>query len=354
MEIPIRQFEQYIDEKILARGLSYYKKGYVDEPEEVSPGFYEAIVQGTENYLVQLTVKNGVITEHVCNCPYDYGPVCKHIAAVIFYMQQEELEITPKTPKKGEEKKKQKKRKTKADQILELLGKVSHDELKQFIIENTTQNRSFRDLFQSSFAHHNNQESKEQYSKQVKSILRSASDRHGFIDWSASRQVGIEISNLINAAQKQLKSNNYKSAFFICSAIMEEMIEALQYCDDSNGDIGGGIDYACEMLHDMTNNELPEEIRKLIFDYCINAFEKKIFSGWDWDINILNIASLILKTDEEFKKVLFIIDNTQLSEYSQEAAQNIKYQILLNVKGEDEANEYLEQNISNSKLRTCS
>jgi uncharacterized Zn finger protein len=49
MQIPLNQFEQYIDETILKRGLQYFKKGHVHEPEEISPGVYEAIVEGTED-----------------------------------------------------------------------------------------------------------------------------------------------------------------------------------------------------------------------------------------------------------------------------------------------------------------
>ena len=99
MQIPLDQFEQVIDEKILQRGLTYFKKGLVHELEEVSPNTYEAIVEGTEDYTVRLTVENNVVTDYNCDCPYDLGPVCKHVAAVIFSLQEEELGRKPrKTP----------------------------------------------------------------------------------------------------------------------------------------------------------------------------------------------------------------------------------------------------------------
>ncbi|MFV0472135.1 MAG: SWIM zinc finger family protein [Paludibacteraceae bacterium] len=37
---------------------------------------------------MQLALKNGIITEHICDCPYDFGTVCKHLAAVISYLHQ--------------------------------------------------------------------------------------------------------------------------------------------------------------------------------------------------------------------------------------------------------------------------
>ena len=345
MKIPFSQFEQYINETMLTRGLSYFQNGYVNEPEEIAHGQYEAIVEGAENYTVQLTIENDIVTEYVCNCPYDHGPVCKHITALLFYLQQDELEI------KQKEKKVHKKRKTKANQVVELLEKVSHDELKQFIIERTLHNRSFRDLFLSTYTYYNSNESKKQYSNLVNSILRTASDKHGFIDWSSSRQVGTEISHLLDTAQKQIEKNNYKTAFYISTAIIEEMTEALQYSDDSNGDIGGSVYFACELLYDIAKNNTDDKIRKEVFDYCVDAFERNIFSGWDWHTDMLQIASIILKSDSEFDSLMILIDKNQSSEYTQETIQNIKYQILLNGRGEDEANKYLEQNLTNSKLR---
>jgi uncharacterized Zn finger protein len=352
MQIPLNQFEQYIDETILIRGLTYFKNGHVHEPEEISPGEYEAIVEGTEDYTVQLMLKDGTITEYVCDCPYDMGPVCKHVAAVIFHLQQDELDLNKKTKtEKSGKAPKTAKRKTVSEQVDELLEKTTHDELKQFVREKAARNTSFRDLFLSSFAQHNSDESKELYMNQVKSILRTSSDRHGFIDWSASRIVSITVDNLFESAKKQIENRNYKSAVFMCTAVMEQMVEALQYADDSNGDIGGCIDSAYEMLNNIAQEQPSEEIRKLIIEYCFTAFDKQIYSGWDWHIGVLRIASLLLKTEEETQRIFTHIDKAQRSDYEREAAQSIKYDILLKTQGEKEAEKYLEQNITNPNLR---
>ncbi|GAB1429273.1 hypothetical protein MASR2M18_01030 [Ignavibacteria bacterium] len=352
MQIPLNQFEQYIDETILKRGLQYFKKGHVHESEEIGPGEYEAIVEGTENYTVQLTVKNGKITEHVCDCPYDMGPVCKHVVAVIYYLQQDELELNKKAKRaKIGQTAKPAERKTVAQRIEELLDKATHDELKQFIREMATQNAQFRNLFLSSFAQHNSDESKELYVKQLKSILKTASDRYGFIDWSAARLVGDAVDNLLEVAQKQISNRNYKSAVFICTAVMEQMTEALEYSDDSNSDISEGISTAYEMLYTIAKEQLSEEIRKLIIEYCFTSFDKQIYSGWEWNIGVLRLASLLLKTEEETERIFKQIEKVQGSYFVREEAQCIKYDIILKTKGESAAEKYLEQNITNSNLR---
>lgn len=124
MHIPLHQFEQSINETILHRGLSYFKNGLVNDPEEITKGMFEAVVEGTQNYLVHLQIENGIITDHSCTCPYDYGPVCKHIVAVIFALQQEELEITPKQKKKRKTASGKPGKKTVAEKVDELLKEL--------------------------------------------------------------------------------------------------------------------------------------------------------------------------------------------------------------------------------------
>jgi uncharacterized Zn finger protein len=88
MNIPLDQFEQIIDETILKRGLNYFRQGLVEEPEEIAHGSFEAIVQGSEPYRVTVTVLDRNVTDYSCTCPYDMGPVCKHVAALLFALHE--------------------------------------------------------------------------------------------------------------------------------------------------------------------------------------------------------------------------------------------------------------------------
>ena len=205
MQIPLDQFEQIIDEKILQRGMTYFKKGLVHEPEEISLNTYEAIVEGTEDYTVRLTVENNVVTDYRCDCPYDFGPVCKHVAAVIFSLQEEELGLTKKTGKtKKASKSGVKKSKSVAKQIDELRAKASVEELKELIRTEATKNAMFRNHVLASLEHYYENVSKELYQKQLKAMIRSASDRYGFIDWNHVRSLGRAVDELLDSAKKQI------------------------------------------------------------------------------------------------------------------------------------------------------
>lgn len=357
MEIPLRHFEEYIDEPILKRGLSYFKKGFVHEPAEIRPGDYEAVVEGSEEYTVKLSIRNGVITEHSCDCPYDMGAVCKHVAAVIFYLEQEELGLT-QSKKKGSSKKakpsssKPSKRKTIAQQVDNLLDKVTPDELTLFVREHAAKNAQFRDLLLASFAQYNPNESKALYAKQVKALIKVARGKYGLIDSSGAKYISKEISPLLSLAEHYLSQGNHKSAFFICTAIMDELISALLCADDREGVLGNAIYAAYDTLSAIASEEPSEDIRKLILKYCFTSFDKRTFAGWDWHIGFLQLAACILDTEGEVEEIFKRINSIPESdEYEIKEVQKIKYCILLEKKGTEVAQKYLEQNIGNPSFR---
>lgn len=80
----LKNFESEVENKIVVRGLSYYKSGDVKRLEKVSENTFSAVVFGTEKYGVYVKLKSEIIIEHQCDCPYDYGDVCKHKVAVFY------------------------------------------------------------------------------------------------------------------------------------------------------------------------------------------------------------------------------------------------------------------------------
>jgi len=125
----------------------------------------------------------------------------------------------------------------------------------------------------------------------------------------------------------------------------------MHYADDSNGDIGGNIEFAFSILLKITKNEISEDVRKFLLEYCIDIFEKRIFSGFDWHLGMLQIASELFSNTEEAEKIIKYLDKAQQSEYETEEAQSIKYEILKKTKGEQQAYVFLMENIYNPILR---
>lgn len=352
MQIPLNHFEQHIDGTILKRGLSYFKKGNVNQFDEMVPGEFEAIVEGTDDYTVRLKVKNNVVTEYSCTCPYDYGSVCKHVVAVFFYMQQEELDLQSSRKKKKETgNRPAAKKKTVAEQIDGLLAKLSHDDLKQFVKDQSNANSTFRQMFLSVFAHKTSGESQAMYKQQINSVLRAAKGRDGYIDWSGVRMVGNAVNDLLVTAKKHVESQNYQSAVFICLAVLEEMIEAINNTDDSNGDLGGNIETAFEMLGHIALAKLPEPVRLHLLENCKNLHNKGSFSGWGWHITFLQIASQLITSEKEAEAIFVMLEKSQRSEFDREHAVEVKYELIKKIKGNTEAEKFMGQNLNNPAIR---
>lgn len=344
MQIPLDEFEQIIDDVILKRGLSYFNNGSVLNFLEISTEEYEAVVSGSEEYTVALKISNNTITEHYCDCPYDYGPVCKHIAAAIFYLMQEELQLNEAKPKKP-----RKKTTSVSQQIKQLLKTISHKELMAFVEENSKKDRRFRSQFIASFGHLSENQSKGFYQKQIHSILQSAAGREGWIGMSDMRYVFNTTQVFVENATNFLASNQFKSVFAISTALLEEITEAFQYGDDSNGDLGYFVDAAMELLSKLTQNKIPEALRKEIIEYCISSFKQDLFKGWDWHLGMLNLASNLIKEEADADIILSCLD-TVSSEYEIEYAQVFKLELLRRFK-EDEVEKYINQHLSNHLIR---
>ena len=365
MKIPLNEFEQHIDEDILKRGLRYFKKGCVTSVDELSGGEYEAIVEGSDTYIVQLHVKNGSVTTFNCTCPYDWGPVCKHEVAVMFYLQQDELGLKAKkksTTKTstlsdvaGKEKKAVKKKRTIREQLEEILEKLSPEEMRSYIGEFCGKDKTFRDLFLAQYLHLIQPVTQEIYSKQIRAVLKSASGRYGYIDYAGARQVGNSMYQLYQLAEKAMNAGSWREAMYMGRAIMEEMTIAIERGDDSNGDLGGSIDNGQDILFRIAQECTDSGIRSELFEYSIDAYHRELFEGWDWHYNMFDLAIELQKTEDEKMRILHYLDQIKPKndgwDFRYEEAQKQRLKLIRKTEGKIRANDYLEANITNSDFR---
>ena len=82
-------FADEIEEKIIKRGEQYFTSGAIDELWQDSHGNYCAVINGAEPYEIKIAIDpNGQISEHACDCPYDWGEYCKHEVAVLLAIRE--------------------------------------------------------------------------------------------------------------------------------------------------------------------------------------------------------------------------------------------------------------------------
>lgn len=81
-------FENYIPTKIQMRGEAYYIDDAIKYLEEIAPGEWEATVEGSEVYTIEVSINENEITNWQCDCPYE-GEICKHVVAVLLSIRKQ-------------------------------------------------------------------------------------------------------------------------------------------------------------------------------------------------------------------------------------------------------------------------
>lgn len=79
-----------IDPVILDRGRAYLLNGCVRSLEKIGDQHFRAQVQGSELYEIVVELDgSGAVLSLECDCPYDFGPVCKHQVAVLLMIRND-------------------------------------------------------------------------------------------------------------------------------------------------------------------------------------------------------------------------------------------------------------------------
>ena len=92
----MRGWKELFQDHIFARGEMYFCDGAVLELHKTEQG-YHAVVEGTEDYEVDIEIEGGQVHEMYCSCPYaEDGNNCKHMAAVLYMIEEEEGILTEK------------------------------------------------------------------------------------------------------------------------------------------------------------------------------------------------------------------------------------------------------------------
>ncbi len=124
----LKNFESEVESKIVERGLNYYRSGDVKKLEKVGENEFSATVFGTEKYSIYVKLSGEAIAEHECDCPYDYGDVCKHKVAVFYGIRSESFSNV-------------------GDKLNSLLENLDESALRKFVSNLLVKDQSFRREF---------------------------------------------------------------------------------------------------------------------------------------------------------------------------------------------------------------
>lgn len=327
------------------------------EVTELGGGEYEAIVEGTDNYTVHLTMKNGMVEDQFCDCPYDMGPVCKHLVAVLFYLQEDQLDVVsiPIESKKAIKTEKQPKGRTVAEQVDDILRVLPEKEIKDLIRAMCKSDREFRTRFLARFANISSPPSKELYVAQIKNLHEVYSDQYGMIDYYKSREFSQAVSELLDSAENAIDGGEPRMAVSILFAALEELPSILNTSDDSSGYLGGCMEHVFQLLDKLIDAIEDEPFRKDVFTHLLATSQNRNLIGWGWNFDLLSHAIKLIATPEGKTQIAALINKVKPTgdglDWEYRKAQSLMLQLIEETEDFDSVKKYLMANVSNPHFR---
>lgn len=356
MKIPLNQFETHISESTLKKGLSYFNKGKVTELETIEKGLIQATVEGTEPYTVTLFINNETMTDCSCTCPYDHDAICKHVCAVLFYLQQEHLSLPqPKIKKPKDSTKSGKERainkpKSVRQQLEDMIDNIPTDELRSYI-KKLTINKKFKEQFLIDFSHYNKHEKMDIYLKKVKSFITESRTNYGYPYKVSARIVSMQCRDYLKKAEEHLENGNYKTAFYMNGAVLKNFTDHYLNFDEDGDYIEITIERALNTIIEINKINNDEKLKKEIFKFFLSFINDDgfIFSPYYSQITSLTIELAPSKSDLDLIEEILIEnsieddDHFDLSTYI--------YDIILKRDGADQAIKFANKNIDKFNMR---
>ena len=357
----IDNFKEYIDKIILERGYDYYIDGNIVDTRNEGDNTYIFEVQGSEDYqvVVQLDT-NGEIIYSECDCPYDFGPICKHEVAA-YYELAEHISnvINDKVENRNNViNKKSKKVMMKEPEIKEVLSNLSKEKLIDIILDITKKDRTLKDSLIVRYSKGNSEQELKKCKKLIDSIVKKHLGRERFISY---REAGYFVSDMEELLEKIRETDDIILAVDIAFLVIDEGIEAFQYADDSDGDVGGLVSETINLIGEIIsyNEDIDINIKEELFERLLSKGESKIFDDWtDYRMDILGLCVDVAITEvlrNKLKiKLNYLIDknyNNEYMKYSNECMLHILFNMINKYGTKEEAEEFIKDNLKFSSFR---
>ena len=159
---------------ILDRGEAYYFDGAVLELHKTEHG-YHAVVEGTEDYEVDIEMEGGRVCEMYCSCPYaEDGNNCKHMAAVLFEIEEQNGEdiLAEETCPDDQE-----------QEVEEIIERIPEEELRSFVKGIAAQDSEIRNILMTRYAVKIDEKQMDRLKQGIGQLVWEYGDRSGYIDY---------------------------------------------------------------------------------------------------------------------------------------------------------------------------
>lgn len=295
----LSDFEYIADHEIVKRGKAYFNQQAVINLEEVEDDKWQAEVIGSNTYTVLVEVYEDEIVDSECDCPYDWGVVCKHEIAVFFELKRLKSDSSySRTP-----------RQTPMKVTQDILQHLSMKELKQFILEYAKGDRKFRHDFIQEFREIGDSfiEAKTYAKNEIHYAISLADAEIGYLDYNACQAFGSSLSPLLEKLEEYINLGKEAQSVAIAQALIEEIHVIATEADDSSGQLGYMIDQGMETLRHIASSSTDESLKADLFKYVQRERQKSVYRGWEldgqWWIILTQLADIPDRVEEALQSL---------------------------------------------------
>lgn len=243
-------------EHILERGRNYFYEGAVTEIQQTKNG-YMAIVEGGDEYEVEIEIKEKQIYDMYCSCPYaEDGNYCKHMAATLYKIEEmngngNEVEETWEEQAIREKK-----------ELEETIAKIPEAELRKLVKELAGSDDEIRNIILTRYAVRIDAKQMKRLKQEVDNIVYQYGDRSGFIDYRNAWEFTSALEDFLNEKVDVLIERNCCAQAFEMTNYVFEIIGNIDM-DDSDGGTSQVANICYEKWETILKNCSEEEKNKM-------------------------------------------------------------------------------------------
>lgn len=335
-------WEKRFKDYILERGYDYYCSEMI-EHFGVCNNTISAVVNGTEDYEVEIELKNNLPENMNCTCPYaEDGNNCKHMAAVLFKWDDE----FKNSAKNNQD-----------ENIEEIVNNADEQTVRKFLYDIISNDEIMRLRFLNTVNKNTNKTTLLEYKKLVDSTIDEHCGYEGYIDYYGASDFIDDLIEFKEDIEILIQKGKYTDAFelsyYICS--QAEKVEM----DDSDGGLSYLFDeytYLWNIIIEKADNDSKDILFNKMSvlmeadssEYLYEYVESIFYSNFREDKYLSTKLQYIQNKIDKLKRS----DDTWTSSYRIESLVTKKLDLMLeNNSSFDEIKSYCMDNWKYSEVR---
>ena len=174
-----------------------------------------------------------------------------------------------------------------------------------------------------------------------------------WVDYQAQRRLSSRIDGVFDVAYKSVKNGDFESAIEAGFEILRRNIKLINHNDDSCGYLGGIMDEAMRLLHDIADQDLNDDSREFFMECCRERLHDKTFTGWGLHLDFYELLVALAHTPTECRQLIKEIETDKRLSDNYEAPYHLKFihKLIEKSEGKEAALKFLMQNLQVEDFR---